>query len=198
VDENVENSRTLFYNRQEVKDLTRGESQRLNTIAEGFPVLVGTFIALDERSKSYVFMEYSASDNLNSHALSNHPSVSRYPTDWDSIAHQVRLRDGNRCVICGRNDRPLHVDHIHPRSQGGLDLPSNLRTLCEVCHVKRHPNMSTDPQWQKTVLMHTTDPLEKRRLKRNLLLETLKRPITKRLKYYYTKWFVKPKKHRRW
>ena len=40
------------------------------------------------------------------------------------------------CAICNRggNGIELHVDHIVPRSLGGSDDYSNLRTLCGECH----------------------------------------------------------------
>ncbi len=73
---------------------------------------------------------------------------SQYPQNWDYIAHWVRGRDRNQCTNCGRRDLPLHVDHIRPLSEGGSNDPSNLRTLCEDCHTRRHANMWDDPYWQ--------------------------------------------------
>jgi len=89
--------------------------------------------------------------------------MSRYPPNWEIIAHQVRRRDGNRCVECGRNDLPLHVDHIWPLSKGGPNFMWNLRTLCESCHVRRHPNMNIDPYWQQTLYTHETNAAERLR-----------------------------------
>lgn len=40
---------------------------------------------------------------------------------------------GYRCKVCKRvftSLDDLEVDHIHPRSRGGVDNPSNLRLLC--------------------------------------------------------------------
>jgi len=57
-------------------------------------------------------------------------------------------RDGLRCRVCGRNpdhalDLTLEVHHIKPWQEGGLTEPSNLITLCSLCHsginlVNRH------------------------------------------------------------
>src|SRR3989442_12439712 len=44
-------------------------------------------------------------------------------------------------VVCGVAGVRLHVDHIRPLSQGGSNSPWNLRTLCEDCHLSRHPFM---------------------------------------------------------
>lgn len=52
----------------------------------------------------------------------------------------VLHRDGYACQS-GRkikHDAKLHVHHIHFRSQGGSDAPSNLTTLCETCHADLH------------------------------------------------------------
>jgi hypothetical protein len=46
------------------------------------------------------------------------------------------MRDGFKCAYCGKNSNQeeLEVDHIHPRSQGGSDSPSNLTTSCKKCN----------------------------------------------------------------
>jgi hypothetical protein len=49
-----------------------------------------------------------------------------------------------RCAGCRRSGIPLEIDHIIPRSQGRLDIRSNLRGLGSAagggcgCHRKRH------------------------------------------------------------
>lgn len=55
---------------------------------------------------------------------------------WDAIKAKVLLRDGYRCRDCGTNSG-LTVDHIIPIAQGGRSVPSNLRTLCYICHGKK-------------------------------------------------------------
>lgn len=52
---------------------------------------------------------------------------------WRRLIRQVFERDGWRCVAC-RTRGPLQAHHIHPRSQGGPDHPSNLVSLCPACH----------------------------------------------------------------
>ena len=54
----------------------------------------------------------------------------------DSLYYNV-LKDANgRCALCGatKNERPLHVDHIKPRSRGGKTLYENLQVLCSKCN----------------------------------------------------------------
>ena len=53
------------------------------------------------------------------------------------MRYKVLVRDGFRCVICGRTAADgaiLQVDHIKPVSKGGKSTPSNLRTLCSLCN----------------------------------------------------------------
>jgi 5-methylcytosine-specific restriction endonuclease McrA len=57
-----------------------------------------------------------------------------------NVKAYVLHRDGYTCQS-GRNikhDTKLHVHHIHFRSHGGSDAPSNLTTLCEKCHADLH------------------------------------------------------------
>jgi hypothetical protein len=44
---------------------------------------------------------------------------------------------GSKCTICSAIDR-LHVDHIIPLSEGGVDRLDNLQLLCIPCHKKKH------------------------------------------------------------
>jgi len=62
----------------------------------------------------------------------------RYPDNWQILRNQILKRDGYRCRICGRTHH-LQVHHIIPLSRGGSNDPSNLITLCVVCHAAQHP-----------------------------------------------------------
>ena len=56
---------------------------------------------------------------------------------WRRRRAWVIRRDRGRCVLCGSCGSPEHsleVDHVRPRHLGGLDLATNLRTLCYECH----------------------------------------------------------------
>jgi hypothetical protein len=41
------------------------------------------------------------------------------------------------CVYCGKDDVPLEVEHIHPKSKGGSDRVSNLTLACHPCNQKK-------------------------------------------------------------
>ena len=44
---------------------------------------------------------------------------------------------GRRCAYCGKEDVPLQIEHIVPRSKGGTDRVSNLTLACEACNRKK-------------------------------------------------------------
>ena len=53
---------------------------------------------------------------------------------------KLLFRDGSRCHLCGRV-RPikqLTLDHIIPKSQGGLGTLSNLKLACMKCNTCRN------------------------------------------------------------
>ncbi|HLG19947.1 MAG TPA: HNH endonuclease [Bdellovibrionota bacterium] len=56
------------------------------------------------------------------------------------LRYKVLVRDGFRCVICGRSpaNEPgvkLHLDHVSPYSKDGPTRLENLRTLCLECNL---------------------------------------------------------------
>lgn len=66
------------------------------------------------------------------------------------VRAEILLRDGSRCRACGwkpgdavpqKNGRNLYrgleIDHIHPKSAGGTDNPSNLQVLCTSCNTSK-------------------------------------------------------------
>jgi len=57
---------------------------------------------------------------------------------WSEVAHLIRVRDHFKCQICGARASILQVHHIIPIYRGGSNHPSNLVTLCQKCHRKRH------------------------------------------------------------
>lgn len=64
-----------------------------------------------------------------------------------ALRWQVFQRDQWKCVACGRNSHDgaiLHIDHIIPRSRGGLDVLANYQTLCDVCNIGKGNRDATD------------------------------------------------------
>jgi RNA-directed DNA polymerase len=56
-----------------------------------------------------------------------------YGEDWSAVREQVRNRDGNRCQVCGSNER-LEVHHIRKHKPHRSYNPAKAVTLCADCH----------------------------------------------------------------
>ena len=54
----------------------------------------------------------------------------------ENIRKAVILRDGCRCMECGKSNCRLEVHHIKPRRLNGSNTLGNLVTLCAKCHQK--------------------------------------------------------------
>jgi len=64
----------------------------------------------------------------------------KYNVLSSKIRDRIKSRDNFTCQNCGHKhsgfgEIKLHVDHIIPRSKGGSDEDSNLRTLCSSCNL---------------------------------------------------------------
>lgn len=64
----------------------------------------------------------------------------------DTIRFDVLRRAGGKCELCGcsSKERPLHVDHIIPRSKRGTNDLDNLQALCEQCNLAKSNRDDTD------------------------------------------------------
>ena len=64
----------------------------------------------------------------------------------DSLRYKVLKKSNFRCDLCGatKNDRPLDVDHIIPRSRKGKTEESNLQVLCSKCNRSKRNKDDTD------------------------------------------------------
>ena len=76
---------------------------------------------------------------------------------WAAARRAVFERDGYRCVQCSRAGR-LECDHVTPLDKGGDPWdPSNLQTLCRVCHIaktreeNRRPLTEAEVAWRQLV-----------------------------------------------
>lgn len=54
----------------------------------------------------------------------------------ENIRKAVILRDGCKCMECGKSNCRLEVHHIKPRRNNGSNIMSNMITLCSKCHDK--------------------------------------------------------------
>lgn len=53
------------------------------------------------------------------------------------LRFKILKKDNFTCQYCGRKapDVILQIDHIHPRSKGGLDIIENYKTACFECNI---------------------------------------------------------------
>lgn len=54
----------------------------------------------------------------------------------ENIRKAVIIRDGNKCMECGKSNCKLEAHHINPKRLNGSNSISNLIALCESCHQK--------------------------------------------------------------
>ena len=54
----------------------------------------------------------------------------------ENLRKATIMRDGNKCMECGKSNCILEAHHIVPRRLGGNDSIYNLITLCDKCHDK--------------------------------------------------------------
>ena len=64
----------------------------------------------------------------------------------DNLYYKVLKDSYGRCALCGatKKERPLHVDHIKPRSKGGQTVYENLQVLCSKCNQAKSNKDDTD------------------------------------------------------
>lgn len=69
-------------------------------------------------------------------------------TALPAMRFRVFQRDGWKCISCGRSpvdhEIVLHVDHIIPKSHGGLNEMDNYQTLCDLCNLGKGNRDRTD------------------------------------------------------
>jgi len=64
----------------------------------------------------------------------------------DSLRFRILKEAKGRCALCGatKNETPLDVDHIIPRSKGGKTVYENLQVLCSKCNRSKGNKDQTD------------------------------------------------------
>ncbi len=114
--------------------------KRRETVHKKYCQLIDTIIG-EIRTLTIDYKDYSDVDRRYFIKFNIGIEPGGYPSNWLDISKTVRERDAYRCRYCGSSDRILHVHHIIPLSKGGSNSLSNLITLCEKCHSRKHPHM---------------------------------------------------------
>lgn len=104
------------------------------------------YALFDEIEKDIVQISYNVNeltdiDHQFIIELQSHLCENGYPSNWEEISRSVRERDDYHCKSCETDCQILHVHHVIPLSRGGSNNISNLITLCEKCHINKHPHM---------------------------------------------------------
>lgn len=60
-----------------------------------------------------------------------------YKLNIQLTKQNIMRRDHKTCQFCGKSDGHMTVDHIIPRSQGGLDTWENLVCACPSCNNRK-------------------------------------------------------------
>lgn len=82
---------------------------------------------------------------VNPQLVINKPSIIRIHRYVKQAIHKIPLtreniyrRDHFKCVYCGDDEREtLTLDHVQPRSKGGVDAWNNLVTACRRCNIEK-------------------------------------------------------------
>ncbi|HRQ42405.1 MAG TPA: HNH endonuclease [Chloroflexota bacterium] len=67
-------------------------------------------------------------------------NIGKGTQEWTLLRRLVWQRDEKQCQSCGvdLSDGEFHCHHIKPETIGGKGRPSNLITLCTICHSTLH------------------------------------------------------------
>jgi diadenosine tetraphosphate (Ap4A) HIT family hydrolase len=104
-------------------------------------------LTLEQKAQVKMICEKKLQEYVSKRGLSiwDYRLLDRNPIP-DQDYYRVLKESGGKCALCGttKNERPLHVDHIKPRSMGGKTEYSNLQVLCSKCNLTKSNRDETD------------------------------------------------------
>jgi ATP adenylyltransferase len=104
-------------------------------------------LTLEQKAKIKMICEQKLQEYVVKRGLSiwDYRMLDRDPIP-DSLYYRVIKEGKGRCEACGatKDERPLHVDHIKPRSKGGKTEYPNLQVLCSKCNLTKGNKDETD------------------------------------------------------
>lgn len=85
--------------------------------------------------------------------------LAQYKTkEWYELSKRIKARDHNTCQMCGRNDVPLSVHHLHYGENGSIFVNDDcLITLCDRCHKINHEYKNKIPEMIEYLREFLTD-----------------------------------------
>jgi hypothetical protein len=136
-------TREVFELLQRSQDLVAQKRGDAPSMAEVLGILAAAYVQREDPVEKADRSAHKA----HKHKAHKHKAHKTVPGDSSSrqeSRHQVHHRDRGRCQykfpngkICGQR-KWVHLHHIRPKSQGGLDDPENLVTLCAAHHRMVH------------------------------------------------------------
>jgi ATP adenylyltransferase len=141
-------SQLLYYEKRlkemPIKVLSRHEIIRKNG---GLVSLNTGKLTLEQKAELKKLCEQRMQEYIASRGLSiwDYRLLDESPAS-DELRLRVLREAKGRCALCGatRDERPLDVDHIIPRSKGGKTVYENLQVLCSKCNRTKRDKDSTD------------------------------------------------------
>ena len=112
-----------------------------------FVSLTTKFLTFEQRARVKMACEQRLQEYMHKRGLSmwDYRLLEVDPVP-DSLRYQALKASGGRCALCGatKNEQPLDVDHIVPRSRGGKHELANLHALCAKCNRTKSNKDDTD------------------------------------------------------
>lgn len=96
----------------------------------------------DEDFKAHVLAAFAGQQSIAERFI--RPLRDRGGAVWAKLRSAIFARDDFTCGYCGKRGGKLECDHIHPRSKGGSDHPSNLVTACFSCNRSKRDKLLTE------------------------------------------------------
>ena len=93
----------------------------------------------------YCGLEFTKGGGTNQKYCSKECGLKAYTLSKDARQYIIFERDDFTCFYCGKTSYTdkvkLHVDHIFPRSLGGISTADNLVTACQLCNLSKHTRL---------------------------------------------------------
>lgn len=122
---------------QELRRMYVDEEMCGSAIAKSLGVDIGTSLAW-LREAGVTIRSLSETQSLRAKHNPRKRSSDRAYYIPARVRYLILARDNFRCCACGRSPKVhgvvLHIDHVIPRSKGGLHHEDNLEALCDDCN----------------------------------------------------------------
>jgi 5-methylcytosine-specific restriction endonuclease McrA len=122
----------------------------VTTVRRAFSLLYrGVARAVDEQYRTFDFADWTTVSTLDAEAVGIVSGFVRVPrvillVSFDRVPrrevrfsrHNIFMRDGNSCQYCGerKSRSELNLDHVIPRSRGGMTTWENIVCACLECN----------------------------------------------------------------